>query len=96
MGQLDIGRGGSAFILPRNCSYVHAYSNNTYYQSCQELLYNSHAYMFSSFSETRPRNFNNLRLSKGQNVPTAVERRLNDQNIKIDSGPGGLTSLLGH
>jgi hypothetical protein len=51
MGQLDIGRGRSAFILSGDCSYVHAYANNTYYQSCQELLFDSHAYTFSSFPE---------------------------------------------
>jgi hypothetical protein len=76
MGQLDIRRGGSTFILPGYRSYVHAYSNNAYYHSCQEQLSNSHAYMFFSFSEVRPRDFNNLRHSKGQNVPTTVERQV--------------------
>ena len=72
VGQLNVGGGRSAFVFSGNRSNVHVYSNNMYYQQCQVLLYNSHAYMFFNFPEARLRDFNHLRHFRGQNMPTAM------------------------
>ena len=75
MGQMNVGGCGSAFILSGDCSIVHAYSNNTYCQSCQEQLFDSHAYDFFSFPETPTTKINRLHQPKGKNMTATAERR---------------------
>jgi hypothetical protein len=78
MGELDIGHGGTVFILSRNRSYVHVYTDSMYYLLCQAIKYNSHAYTFFSFPEVRTHDFSDLHHPKDQNMPTAVEAGIND------------------
>ncbi|KAF0158523.1 MAG: response regulator receiver, partial [Syntrophaceae bacterium] len=50
-------------------------------------------YSFSSFPEAPPRDFNDLRHSKDQNVPTAVERRVMVQDNSLIDGAFSMMTM---